>query len=151
MAGKKLIIENGKLRYAVGMHIVLCGSMSAATSMMKVSGELLMLGHTVTMPANIREHADGVFIENATEKKELDVFKKYFKEIQNADAILVCNEPKGDQQNYIGPNSLLEMGFAYVLDKAIYVLHDLPVSNFRDEIDAMHPIALHNSFDVIPL
>jgi hypothetical protein len=131
------------------MHIVLCGSMSAAASMIRLSHDLETLGHSITMPENIQEHANDVFIENAAEKKELDVFKKYFMEIQNADAILVCNEPKGDQQNYIGPNSLIEMAFAHVFDKTIYILHDVPPGNFRDEIDAMHPIALHNSLNNI--
>lgn len=132
------------------MHIVLCGSMSAAASMIGISKALQLLGHTVTLPANIQEHAAGAFIENAAEKKELNVFKEYFKEIQQSDAILVCNEPKGDRKNYIGPNTLIEMAFAHAFEKTIYILHHLPAGDFRDEIDAMHPVVLSGSLSGIP-
>jgi nucleoside 2-deoxyribosyltransferase len=133
------------------MHIVLCGSMSAAASMIRLSNDLQSRGHMVTLPENSAAHAKGFFRENAEEKKELDVFKKYFAEIQKADAILVCNEKKGEVPNYIGPNTLIEMAFAYVLEKEIYVWNDLPAGSFRDEIEAMHPIVLRASFDSLSL
>ncbi len=129
------------------MHIVLCGSMSAAQALLDISDRLQAMGHVTVLPENIHAHAEAFSIESTKEKNDLDVFKKYFAEIKQSDAILVVNESKGERKDYIGPNTFIEMAFAHVLDKPIYVLHDIPDSDFRDEINAMHPIALHSSLN----
>lgn len=62
-----------------------------------------------------------------TENKiENDLIRDYFEKIKNADAILVVNVDKEGISNYIGGNSFLEMGFAHILNKPIFILDLLP-------------------------
>ena len=51
--------------------------------------------------------------------------------------------------NYIGGNSFLEMGFAFVLEKKIYLLNQIPEIGYRDEIEAMNPIMLEGDLNKI--
>ena len=54
--------------------------------------------------------------------------------IQKSDAILVLNLTKNGIENYIGGNTFLEMGFAHVLEKKIFVYNKLPDVGYKDEI-----------------
>jgi hypothetical protein len=56
--------------------------------------------------------------------------------------VLVLNYEKKGVPGYIGGNTFLEMGFAYVLDKPIYLLHPIPQMGYTDEIEAMQPVVL---------
>lgn len=47
-----------------------------------------------------------------------------------------------DVVGYIGGNSFLEMGFAHVLNKEIFLLNKIPESLFKDELVAMQPVIL---------
>lgn len=129
------------------MHIVLCGSMSAAQSLLDVRDRLVMAHHTVTLPENVNAYVGSDVPEHAREKRQLDVFKKYFAQIGLCDAIVVVNEDKGEKKNHIGSNTLIEMAFAHVLGKKIYLLHDVPKNDAYDEIVAMQPTVLHGSFE----
>ncbi len=134
------------------MRIVLCGSMSASANVIEVSKELQNKGHDVIVPENIAEHAKGQnLLESKDEKITFNVFKNYFHEIEQADAVLIVNTEKNGQKNYIGPNTLIEMAFAHVLDKPIYILHEIPDCSYSDELYAMHPIALHGDIKILPL
>jgi hypothetical protein len=57
--------------------------------------------------------------------------------------VLVLNMEKKGIKNYIGGNVFLEMGFAHVLNKKIYLYNDIPESLFKDEIIAMQPTVLN--------
>jgi predicted RNA-binding protein with PUA domain len=43
---------------------------------------------------------------------------------------------------YIGGNSFLEVGFAHVLNKKIFLFNEIPDCLFKDELIAMQPIIL---------
>lgn len=129
------------------MNIVICGSMSASNAMMNVARSLEEQGHIAVLPSNIQDHIKGNQMEDAEEKKQFDVFRDYYTKIGEGDAILVVNIPKNGTENYIGPNTLIEMAFAYVLGKPIYLLHEKPVSDFSQEIEAMNPIELFGALD----
>lgn len=77
------------------------------------------------------------------------MIKRYYKIIQNADAVLVLNFDKNDIKNYIGGNTFLEMGFAYVLNKPIYLLNPVPDMIYTDEIKAMQPKILNGDLGKI--
>ena len=47
-------------------------------------------------------------------------------------------------------NSFLEMGFAHVLDIPIYLMQDVPDSNYRSEMLAMDPIVINGDLSGIP-
>ena len=63
----------------------------------------------------------------------------------------MINKDKNGIKNYIGGNSFLEMGFAYVLGKKIYVLNPLPeeLPIFYQELVAMQPIVLDGDLSKI--
>ena len=125
------------------MKIIVCGSMSAATEMQIVGEELKTLGHEVILPAEIHKWTnDTVGMTNKEEKIHLDVFKNYFEEIKNGDIVFVVNTEKNEIKDYIGANSLIEMAFAYVLNKKIYLLNNIPQMQYTDEIEALRPICL---------
>ncbi len=128
------------------MKITICGSMAFAREMVNIQKELENLGHTVAAPANLEKHASGTMtMENKTEKIELDLIRGYFEEIKNTDAILVLNYDKNNIKNYIGGNSLIEMAFAHVLNKKIFILNPIPQISYSDEIEAMQPIILNGN------
>ena len=132
------------------MKIALCGSMTSAKKILQIKQELEKQKHFVIVPANINEHAKhNVAIENKQEKIKLDVIRSYFEEIKKINAILVVNEEKNGIKNYLGGNSLIEMAFAYVLKKKIFLLNSIPQINYSDEIEAMQPIILNNNLNKI--
>ena len=72
-----------------------------------------------------------------------------FNLIKESDAVLVVNVDKNDIKNYIGGNTLLEMGFAHVLNKKIFLLNNIPDISYKDELRAMQPIVLNNDLSKI--
>lgn len=87
--------------------------------------------------------------EHAKVKIENDYIKYHYNEIVNSDAVLVLNFDKNEIKNYIGGNTLIEMGNAYVLDKKIFLLNPIPEINYKDEIVAMQPIILNGDLEKI--
>ncbi|MFH1916615.1 MAG: hypothetical protein ABIJ21_05090 [Nanoarchaeota archaeon] len=129
------------------MKIVVCGSMSLSRRMVEIERELREQGHEVVLPEFTCEYAamaslDKVVTESARNKIDHDLIRRYFHKIREGDAVLIVNEDKNGVSGYIGGNSLLEMGFAYVLDKPIYILKPIPQMGYTDEIVAMQPIVL---------
>jgi isopentenyldiphosphate isomerase len=92
---------------------------------------------------------DKMHTESVRNKIEYDLIRGYFEKIKNSDAILIVNIEKKEIKGYIGGNSFLEMGFAFVLNKPIYLLHEISDVNYRDEIEAMSPIILNGDFSKI--
>lgn len=132
------------------MKIAICGSMFVASKMLEVKKELEKLGHIVELPQNTESYADGTFKEeNKWEKLKDDVLRKYFNKIGESDAILVINEDKNNIKNYIGGNSLLELGFAHVQMKRKFLLNPIPEISYKDEIEAMEPIVLNGDLSKI--
>jgi len=132
------------------MKITICGSMAFAKEMLKIKQKLEKQNHIVIIPANTDKYANGTIdVENKWEKIELDVIRVYFNEIKKTDAILVINKDKNNIKNYVGGNSLIEMAFAYVLNKKIFLLNPIPKMSYSDEIEAMKPIILNNDLSKI--
>lgn len=138
------------------MKIVVCGSMTASKEMIEAENKLKELGHEVVLPEFTREYAamdthDTMHTESAKNKVEYDLIKGYFEKIKDSDAVLVANVERKGIARYIGGNSFLEMGFAFVLDKPIYLLHSIPELGYKDELEAMSPIVLDGNFSKIRL
>ena len=82
--------------------------------------------------------------EGAEIKRRNNYLKVHYKHILESDAILIVNLEKQGIKNYIGGNVLIEMGQAYVNNKKIYLLTEIPAeSSYRAEIEAMDPICLN--------
>lgn len=142
------------------MKIAICGSLNFTYEIKELADNLRALGHEVTIPLSStkilngeasleqikKEKEDGKFSERAI---KYDSILEYWKIIQNADAVLVANFGKKDIKNYIGGNSFLEIGFAHVLNKKIYLLNPIPDMIYKDEIEAMQPNIINNELSKI--
>ncbi|MCK5466551.1 hypothetical protein KAI56_03605 [Candidatus Parcubacteria bacterium] len=136
------------------MKIVICGSMAFSKEMVKIANKLKQENYKVILPRNTKEYAEKILTsetsyESTKNKIDNDLIRDYFDEIKNADAVLVINTEKNNIKNYIGGNSFLEMGFAHVLNKKIFLFNDIPEMIYTDEIKAMQPIVLRGDLTKI--
>jgi len=144
------------------MKIVICGSIDFTPKIKEVADVLSKQGHDVSIPftsqriisgeltledflSEKEENGDGVFRKSALRKIKDDVIRHYYNKINEADAILVLNLEKRGIDNYIGGNTLLEMGFAHVLYKKIYLYNNIPDLSYTDELNAMQPVILNGN------
>ena len=109
-------------------------------------------GHEVLTPVDTREfnYESANDHERAELKRAKDLIRTHYEKIKISDAILVLNEDQPGKPNYIGGNSFLEMGFAHVLDIPIYLMQQVPNSNYRSEMLAMDPIVIDGDLSSIP-
>lgn len=124
--------------------------MTFAKEMLEVKQKLVDQGHIVIVPPNIDKYVNGnINIEKKREKIRLDIIRTYFEEIRKTDAILVINKNKNNIKNYVGGNSLIEIAFAHVLNKKVFLLNSIPQMSYSDEIEAMKPIILNGDLTKI--
>ncbi len=147
------------------MRIVICGSIDFTPKIKEVADILIRQGHTVDIPLTSQRIINGEltlqkFLEekgknttstskNVIRKINDDVIKRYYLKIQASDAILVLNVEKKGIAHYIGGNVFLEMGFAHVLNKTIYLYNKIPQMAYTEEIVAMQPIILDGNLNQI--
>lgn len=115
------------------MKIVICGSIEFTPKIKEVADILTGYGHEVDIPLTSQRIINGeLTLEEFKKEKQQngegvfrkikdDVIKRYYEIIRQSDAILVLNLEKNGSINYIGGNTFLEMGFAHVLTKPIYL------------------------------
>ena len=130
------------------MKIAICGSMTHSNNMIEIAKELSNLGHKTILPKFVDNYVklsspEEKHNESVKNKIKYNLIKRYFDEIKNTDAILVINKEKNSIKNYIGANTLIEMAFAHVLDKKIFLLNEIPELNCKEEIVAMSPVILN--------
>lgn len=136
------------------MKIAICGSMMFYKEMQDAEKELRKLGHEVFLPEGTEQYSSSNVNEllgiSAKRKIEHDFIRAHYRKIKEADAILVLNYKKGGIENYIGGNSFLEIGFAYILDKKIYLLNQIPDTVLiKAEVEAVQPIIINGDFSKI--
>ena len=134
------------------MRITVCGSVRFADRLVEVYRELEKLGHTPMMhermfgiaDGSARDMIDGIANNHAETKRRYNLIKWWHDCIKSGDAILVCNFDKNGISNYIGGNTLMEMGFAHVNGKKVFLLNPIPQeAPYRDEIEAMADSVIH--------
>lgn len=134
------------------MKITLCGSIKFAKELVRIYHQLEELGHQPMMHEEMFGIADGTAKEliqgisqNHPEVKRKYGFIKWWHNcIKNSDAILVLNYDKNGMKNYIGGNTLMEIGFAHVNEKKVFLLNPIPEEvSYSDEIKAMVDIVLN--------
>lgn len=136
------------------MRIAICGSMTFSPEMVDVGKKLRELGHEVTLPDFTEHYAtlesrDGMHVESARNKVEHDLIRGYFEVIKQHDSVLVYNHYKNGIENYVGGNTLIEIAFAHILKKPIFLYNPIPDMNYRDEIEAMNPVILNGDLSKI--
>ncbi|OGG54225.1 hypothetical protein A3H16_01985 [Candidatus Kaiserbacteria bacterium RIFCSPLOWO2_12_FULL_53_8] len=136
------------------MKIIICGSISAADEILSAKKILEDTGHVVEVPEGVknnelRARTDISNEEKANDKIAHDLIRKYFEKVKQCDVVLVVNPEKRGIKGYIGGNSLIEMAFAHVLGKPLYVLHPIPQLPYTAEIIAMQPVILNGDLSLI--
>lgn len=143
------------------MKIIICSSINFTPKIKEVSHELIKNGHEVNIPLTSQRIINGELTmeefqkekqqngDGAFRKIKDDLIKRHYDLIKVSDAILVINLEKNNINNYIGGNTLIEMGFAYILNKPIYLYNDIPQISYTDELIAMKPIILNGDLSKI--
>jgi hypothetical protein len=146
------------------MKITICGSAAFINEMQAVVEQLTKLGHEVkAMPTKFTDSAgkewqtsdyhkfkksqpfdSTEFLNNHHER-----IREHFEKVAWADAILVTNYNKDGVANYIGPNTLMEMGLAFYLRKNIYLLNPIPDTPWKEEMLGMRPVVLNGNLGLI--
>lgn len=132
------------------MKIAIQGSSAFCKEMVKYKEKLQALGHEVILHSDYEEFAAGrrkeitdrIANEHAAVKREYDYIRWHYRAIVDSDAILVLNFDKNGIKNYVGGNTLMEMGFAHVHNKKIFLLNPVPEIGYKDEIEAMVDVVL---------
>ena len=129
------------------MRIGVIGSMQFTEKMLETRDALRRLGHD----AFVTNLADP-FVGKSDAEKEIikleqktnkDAIREFWRLMQGSDAVLVLNIDKNDMKNYIGGNTLMEIGFAHVLNQKIFLLHPIPdIHYYKSEIEAVKPIII---------
>ena len=142
------------------MKIAICASLDFTNEVNDTAKKLAKIGHEVIIPVTSEMILNNkVSLEQIKKEKEngeiwrrmikQDSIKRYCKKIEDAEAILVLNFDKKGIENYIGGNVFLEMGFAHITNKKIFLLNDVPDVIYKDEIKAMQPIVLNGDLSKI--
>ncbi len=140
------------------MKIVICGSSSFRVEKVDLCDNLKKLGHEPIIDPWTIELASGqnqalrqqVQTEHSTAKKKYGFIKWYYDAISESDAILVYNPSKKSIDNYIGANTFLEVGYAHVLGKKIFIFYSIPDQDYiKDELEAVEPIVLNGDINNI--
>lgn len=140
------------------MKITICGSVKFADRLVDIYRQLEKLGHEPVMHEDMfgiadgtaKELIDGIGLDHSEVKKKHDFIKLWHNLIIDSDAILVCNFDKNGIKNYIGGNTLMEIGFAHVNDKKIFLLNSVPEEvPYADEIKAMADVVIDSDLQKI--
>ena len=95
------------------------------------------------------------------QKKSDEEYFAFFKEmyiesrekISTIDAILVLNYTKikngKEFHNYVGASTFLEMYEAFMQNKKIYMINDIPDGMLYDDLKGMNPTIVHDDVDMI--
>ncbi|MFH1207621.1 MAG: hypothetical protein V1668_03370 [Patescibacteria group bacterium] len=132
------------------MKIAISGSMVFSEKMLEARKELELLGHMVEISSFAASYAGQPQEEKERrtieDKMHNDAIREFWEKIKQCDALLVLNYDRKGIKNYIGGNTFLEIGFAHVLDKKIFLLNSIPeIEYYKSEIQATRPVILHGS------
>lgn len=129
--------------------VAVCGSMSHKEQWIKVVEELREQGLSVSTP-DLSESEDWSSLsdEEIIHKKGW-LIRRHFANIATAKSVLICNYDKNDTKNYLGSNSFLEMGAAFIYGKPVYLLNGIPMQANREEILALDPVVLAGDLDIL--
>jgi hypothetical protein len=113
------------------MKIYVLGSNSFMREMVAAKDELRKLGYDGWI------HPDYVALVRGEKKEPVG-------KTASERAALNVNLEKNGIKNYIGGNALIEMGQAYVNNKIIFLLNEIPQDlAYTAEIECMDPVCLH--------
>jgi len=136
------------------MKIGVIGSMQYTEKMMEIRDLLVEMGHQAFL-TNLANPFVGKSDEEKEkikihQKKNMDAIREFWRLMQGADAVLVVNLDKHGVKNYIGGNTLMEIGFAHVLNQKIFLLNPIPdIPYYKTEIEAVKPVILKGDLTLV--
>ena len=138
------------------MKIGIIGSMQFTAKMIEVREELRELGHdafiTDLHKAMVGKSDDEIEKIKLRQKYNDDAIREFWNKMQGADAVLVLNYDKDGIENYVGGNTLMEIGFAHVLNQKVFMLNPIPEMPYcKSEIEAVRPVILNGDLSKIQL
>ncbi|EKE18601.1 MAG: hypothetical protein ACD_9C00288G0010 [uncultured bacterium] len=140
------------------MKITINGSIKHADKLVEIYRELEKIGHEPMMHPFMFGIADGTAEEliadanenHAQAKRKHNFIKYWYDLIVSGDAIVVGNFDKNGIKNYIGGNTLMEIGFAHVNNKKVFLYNPAPEDvSYSDEINAMVDVVLDGDLSKI--
>lgn len=136
------------------MKIGVVGSMQYTEKMLAVRDKLISMGHdafvTTFAQSLIGKSDEEKERIKLYQKKNKDAIREFWRLMQDADAILAVNLDKNGIKNYIGGNTLMEIGFAHVLNQKIFLFNPIPdISYYKSEIEAVKPIIINGDLSKI--
>ncbi len=146
------------------MKITICGSIAFQDEAVSMKQKLEKTGHEVRLwPDQVRGE-DGEMIsvtdyykirraagndEKWVWDRKAEAVMEHFEKVAWSDAILVLNYDKRDVKNYIGGNTLMELGLAFFLKKKIYLLNEVPELSYKEEILGVLPVIINGDLSKI--
>ena len=136
------------------MKIGIISSMQFTNKMIEVRDRLNKMGHN----AFVTKFCEGMLGKSDEEIEKIkldqkynqDAIREFWKLMQGTEAVLVLNFDKNGIKNYIGGNTLMEIGFAYVLGQKIFLWNDIPNMDYcRTEIEAVRPTIINGDLNKI--
>src|SRR5438067_2146636 len=101
------------------MKIGVVSSMQNVDKMIEVRDRLREMSHEAFVTnfagALAKKNLEEIEALKLEQKYNLDAITEFWNQMQDADALLVLNLDKNGVKNYIGGNTLMEIGFAHVL------------------------------------
>jgi len=133
--------------------LTICGSMRFSKEMHEARFVLEANGFKVFVPGGLSDLASykesGSHDEAVKRKIQNDYINEHYKYIKQSDGIVVINHDKNEVQNYVGGNALMEIGFAFTLNRDIFFLNPIPMVSYKAEIEAMQPIIIDSDLSKI--
>ena len=120
-------------------NIVICGSMKVKDRIIEISKELEKKGYNVLLPVECMQGIDKIIASRAHLDRVVD---------PNNEIILIVNETKNGIENYIGPNSFVEVAFGFYYKKKVYLLNDI-YKPYKDELIGWRVIPLKGDLSKI--
>ena len=124
------------------MKITIIGNMSFLEKLKEAKEILEQRGNEVIVPEKDPMPEP---IPPSVKRKAMEKFNENLKQ---SDAILVMNYTKDGKENYIGANTLMEIGMAFILNKKIFVLNPFP-EFCKDELEAIEVQLLNGDLNKI--
>ena len=121
------------------MKIRIVGSMKFYDKFLKARSALEAKGNTIILPPK-----DRVVMDKEIKRKQME---KFLQDLTSVDAVLVMNFDKDSKtRSYVGANTLMEIGMAFLNNKKIYVLNTPPES-CKEELEALDCVYLNGDIN----
>ncbi|MBI2285242.1 hypothetical protein HYU82_00235 [Candidatus Saccharibacteria bacterium] len=142
--------------------IVICCSAAFYKRANEIAEELEKLGHLAVVPSTaIRMKNENNYSVPRVkiwyrQPKHFDrkrsLAGEHFEKVAKGDAILIINDDKPGKPNYIGPNTTMEWGLAYYLNKPVFILNGVSKDHhYHEEVYGMSTVVLDGDLSKIKL